>query len=188
MREIRQFVLRWLAGCRLRLAARGRHLAGDSGQALAEFAVILGVIGVPLLLGTTDLAFLVYDSIEVSSAAHAGAMYGMTSASAASETSSIVAAVQSEAADFASSSLTIAPTTYYACSAAEGGTQYTGSNNQVNSVALANAAAACPAGAANHYLEFVQVNVSASVTPPFHCPGLPSTFQLNSQSVMEVVQ
>ena len=44
---------------------------------------MIGVIGVPLLLVTTDLATIVYGSIEISNAAHAGAMYGMTSATAA---------------------------------------------------------------------------------------------------------
>lgn len=188
MRKIRQFVLCLMVRCRFGLPARCRHFCGDSGQALAEFAVILAAIGIPLLMGTTDLAVLVYRSIEVSNAAHAGVLYGMTSATAASDTSTIAAAVKSEAADFNSSDLTITQKTYYACSAAEDGTQYTGTGNQVNSTALANAVAACPSGATNHYLEFVQVTVSAPVTPPFRCPGLPSTFHLNSTSVIQVVQ
>jgi Flp pilus assembly protein TadG len=188
MKCIGQFVL-----CRLRnwlscIPARCRELRGESGQALVEMMFMIGVIGVPLLLVTTDLATIVYASIEVSNAAHAGTMCGMASATAASQTSTITTAAQNEAADFSTSNLTITPTTYYACSSAEGGTQYTGTGNQVNSTALNNVSAVCPSGAANHYLEFVQVVVSATVTPPFHCPGTPSTYTLNSTSVMEVEQ
>ena len=149
---------------------------------------MIGVIGVPLLLVTTDLATIVYSSIEISNAAHAGAMYGMTSATAATSTSTITTAAQNEATDFATANLTITPTTYYACSNAEGGTQYTGTGNQVNSTALTNVSAVCPSGAANHYLEFVQVVVVGTVTPPFHCPGTPTSYSLRSTSVMEVEQ
>jgi hypothetical protein len=180
-----------LIGLRNRLSGipiRFRQLRGESGQALVELMLIISAIGVPLLLVTTDLATVVYGSIEVSNAAHAGAMYGMTSATAALQTSTITTAVENEAADFATANLTITPTTYYACSAAEGGTQYTGTSNQVNSTALTSAQAACPSGATNHYLEFVQVAVTGTVTPPFHCPGTPSSYSLKSTSAMEVEQ
>jgi len=54
--------------------------------------------------------------------------------------------------------------------------------------ALTNVSAVCPSGAANHYLEFVQVVVVGTVTPPFHCPGTPTSYSLRSTSVMEVEQ
>jgi hypothetical protein len=121
------------------------------------------------------MATLIYGSIEVSNAAHAGAMYGMQNATLAGESSGITAAAQTEASDFGAN-LTVTPTTYYACSAALGGTQYS----------TQSAATAACTGSGNHSLEFVQVAVSAPVTSPFNCPPLPASFTLRSISVMEV--
>jgi hypothetical protein len=147
---------------------------------MVELALVSSILGVPLLIGTSQMGFVVYDSIEVATAAHAGALYGMQSLTYAANTSGIVTAAQTEAADFGTS-LSVTPTAYYACSNAIAGTQYTGSNAQ------SNANAACTGGT-NHALEFIQVNTSATYTPPIHCPGLPRTFTLNGQSVMEVEQ
>jgi Flp pilus assembly protein TadG len=162
-------------------AVRQCHLLRDqSGSAVVELAIVVSLLGVPLLLGTGQMGLIVYDSIEVSNAAHVGAEYGMQSLTYASATSSIVAAARAEAADFGSS-LTVTPTTYYACSLAAGGTQYTGTNAQ------ANATAACTGGY-NRALEFIQVNTSVAVTPLVRCPGLPTTYTLTGTSVMEVEQ
>jgi Flp pilus assembly protein TadG len=148
----------------------------ESASSVIELAFIFSILGMPLLLGTAEMGFLVYDSIEVSNAAYAGAIYGMQSLTYASNTSAIRSAAQAEAADFGTS-LTVTPTTYYVCSTAIGGTQYTGSNAQTN------ANAAC-----TQALEFVQVSTSVAVTPPVHCPGLPATITLTGSSAMEVEQ
>jgi hypothetical protein len=109
----------------------------------------------------------------------------MTSSNLASDTANIQAAAQNEASDFGggsgvfSAALTVTPTAYWACSANQGGTQYTGVNGK------ANAATACT-GTGNYPLEFIQVVVSAPVTLPFHCCGLPATTTLSGTSVMEV--
>lgn len=163
---------------RLRKCTRAarRLLRDSSGNASIELALAFSCLITPLMLGATEVAFLVYDSIEVSNAATAGAMYGMISSTLASNTSGIESAAQSEASDFGTN-LTVTPTVYYACSAALSGTQYT---------TQSAAAAACPANASNHYLEFVQVNSSATVTPPVRIPGLPANWTLRGQSVMEV--
>ena len=153
---------------------------GERGDALVELALALSLLGLPLLVGTADMGFVVYDSIEVANAAHAATLYGMQSSTYAANTAGIVAAAQTEASDFGAT-LTATPTAYYACSNAIGGTQYTGSNAQ------ANATAACTGGT-NHALEFVQVNTSVTVTPPVHLPGLSRTFTVTGSSVMEVEQ
>jgi Flp pilus assembly protein TadG len=155
-----------------------RKFHEDSGNSLLELALILGFFGSPLLIGTAQLAILIYDSIEISNAAHAAAMYGMRSLTYASQTSQMVTAAQSEAVDFGTS-LIVTPTTYYACSSAVGGTQYTGTNAQ------SNASTACTGGT-NHPLEFVQVIAKESVTPVLHFKGLPATITLTGSSVMEV--
>jgi hypothetical protein len=90
----------------------------------------------------------------------------------------MTSAAQAEASDIGPS-LSVTPSSYYACSLAINGTQYTGTNAQTN------ATSACTGGT-NHPLEFVKVATSATIAPLIHCPGLPKTFTLNGLSVMEV--
>lgn len=163
-----------------RMWMRCRGLRGERANALIEVAFTFSLLGMPLLIGTADMGFVVYDSEEVSNAAHAGAMYGMQSSTNAANTSGMTTAAQNEATDFGTN-LTVTPTSYYACSSAIGGTQYTGSSAQ------SNATTACTGGT-NHALQFVQVNTSVTVTPPIHLPLLPHTFTVTGSSVMEVEQ
>jgi Flp pilus assembly protein TadG len=134
----------------------------------------------PLLIGTSDMGFVVYDSIEVSNAAHAAAMYGMQSSTYAANTSGMTTVAQAEATDFGTN-LSVTPTSYYVCANAISGTQYTGASAQ------SNANTACT-GSGNHALEFVHVTTSVTVTPPIHLPILPRTFTVTGSSVMEVEQ
>ena len=85
-------------------------------------------------------------------------------------------AAQAEAADFGTN-VTVTPTSYYSCSNAVDGTQYS---------TEAAASAVCPANASNHYLQFVKVVSSMTINPPVQCPGLPKTWTLTGASVMEV--
>lgn len=158
------------------LTALGRSLKRENGNATIELALAFSFLLTPLMLATTEMAFIVYDSIELSNAAHAGAMYAMISSTFASDSSGIQNAVLNEAGDI-SNDMTVASNTYYACSAAEDGAQYT-------TEAAANAV--CPANAGNHYLQFVRVTATASITPFVQFKGLPSMWSLQQQSVMEV--
>lgn len=162
-----------MPGIFLRLA----QLRGERGNALMEVAVILAILGPPLLLGTCEMGTVIYDSIEIANAAHAGALVGMTgSGPAVNSNGEITTAAQQEAPDFGAK-LTVTPTVFFVCSSAESGAQYSGQD-------AANAA--CGSTQTSHPLEFVKVAVSAPVTPAIHCPGLPSTFTLRNTSVMEV--
>lgn len=168
---------RMFSGRMLSVISRLRQgIRGNAGNATLELSLSLSLLGVPLLLGTYESAIVVHDSIEVTNAAHAGAMYGMVSSSYASDNSGITTAAQDEASDFGAG-LTVTPTTYYACSSALNGTQYS---------TQAAASAACPSGATNHYLQFVQVATSATLSLPVHMASLPSTITLSGTSVMEV--
>lgn len=158
------------------LAAARKRLSDDSGNAIVELALGISFLILPLMLASTQVAFMVYDSIEISNAAHAGAMYGMFSSTLASDTAGITNAARAEASDFGSG-LNVTTTTYYACSASLTGTQYSTS---------AAASSACPSNASNHYLQFVQVSSSAAVVSPITFPGLPKTWTLTGNSVMEV--
>ncbi len=177
---MKPFYLRSLRGARLRALAGCASLRGDCGGAVIELALICAFFAPPLLLGTGQMGILVYDSIEITNAAGAGATYGMQSSTYATNTSGIVAAAQTEATDFGAA-LSATPFTYYACANALGGTQYTGASAQ------SNANAGC-IGTGNHALEFVKVTTSATVTPSIHCPGLPASYTLAGAAVMEVQQ
>jgi Flp pilus assembly protein TadG len=147
----------------------------ESGGALVETALCLSLLGAPLLIGTVEVGLILYDSIEVSNAAHAGTAYGMMSSTFAASSSGMIAAARGEAPDLGNL-LSVTPTTYFACSQSIGGTQYT-TQSAANS--------ACT-GSSNHSLEFVQVSTSATVTVPLSVPGLSNSFNLTSTSVMEV--
>jgi Flp pilus assembly protein TadG len=158
------------------MAARCGGLGGESGNALVELALVFALLGIPMLLGTVEMAY-----VEISNAANAGALYGMQNLTDAASSAGITTAAQAEAPDFGSS-LTVTSTTFYVCTSAVGGAQYsTGSYTQ------AQATAKC-SGTGNHALEFIQVLTSATATPPVHCPGLAKTFTLGGTSVMEVEQ
>jgi Flp pilus assembly protein TadG len=158
-----------------------RVLSGESGSALVELALVVAVLGVPLLLGTAQMGVLVYDSIEVSDAANEGALFGMQNSTDAADTTDITAAARKDAPDIGTNGANLGVSTnpYYVCALAVGGTQYTGTN------AATTAAADCT-GTGNHALEFVQVSTSVTITPFIHCPGLPASFPLSGQAAMEV--
>jgi Flp pilus assembly protein TadG len=181
MSEMSQGKSSWLRELWTRRKSRCMGLRDDHGDALIELAVLFSLVGLPLLLGTVQMGFLVYDSVEISNAANAGALYGMQTSGYAASSAGITSAAQAEAADFGTK-LTVTPTTYYACTNAVNGTQY-----PTSSYTQAQATAKCT-GTGNAALEFIQVLTSASVTPAIHCPGLPATYTLTGTSVMEVEQ
>ena len=168
-----------------RILARCKGLRNDRGQALAELAIVFAFLGLPILLGTAQMGILVYDSIEVTNAANAGATYGMSTEAHASSSTAITAAARSEAPDFPGTALTVTSTYYWACSSTIAGpypiTEYTGTNG------LTNAQAVCPSGV-NHPVPFIQVQTSASVTPFVHWPGLARTFTVSGTALQEVQQ
>jgi len=175
MRQSGQFVLlqagrRWLAA-----QARWRVLADEAGNTLIELALVLSLLGVPLLTGTIYFGELLLDSTIVTNAAHAGAEYGMASSTFAEDTSGIATAAQEEATGLGVT-LSVTPTMYYACSTAIGGTTY-------STQAAANTACT---GGTNHTLQFIKVATSAIVSPAYAFAGLSKSVTLNSVSVQEV--
>lgn len=138
----------------------------------------MSLLGIPLVLGTAEMGFFVYDYIEIGSAAHAGALYGMTSNTAASDTAGIQAAVEAEAPDisFSTNAQTLS-------GEIQSQVEYLCSNSM--SSTPTTTLPTC-SGTGNHYLGFVSVTVSVPVTPAIHLPKIPSTFTLTSNSVMEI--
>ncbi len=152
----------------------------ERGSAVVEVAFVFSFMFLPLVAGTAEVGRLVYQSIEVENAAHAGAAYGAQSTTLAASTSGITTAAQEEAADFGAS-LGVTPTIYYVCSLAVTGTKYTGAN------AASNAASGCT-GTGNRPLEFLQVSTSVTVTPFAKLKALPTSFTLKGQSATEIQQ
>jgi Flp pilus assembly protein TadG len=171
----RSFCVRASHALRSMISVCRRMVRAENGGALVEMALCIPLLGAPVLIGTVETGMALYDSIEVSNAAHAGAAYGMMSSTFAADSNGMTAAAKGEAADLGSL-LIVTPTTYYACSQSIAGAQYT-SQSAANS--------ACT-GTSNHSLEFVQVNTSATVPIPFRVAGLPTSYTLTATSVMEV--
>ncbi len=166
---------RALTGLASKVRPCTRPFIAESGGALVELALCVPLIVAPLLIGTAETGIALYDSIEVSNAAHAGTAYGMMSSTFAADSNGMTAAAKAEAADLGSL-INVTPTSYFACSQSIAGTQY-------STQAAANSACT---GASNHSLEFVQVITTATVPIPFRVPGLPTSFYLAATSVMEV--
>jgi Flp pilus assembly protein TadG len=159
-----------------RFLSRLRVLSSQSGAALVETAIMLGLLGILLLYGTADLSVWAYSSIEVANAAHAGAVYGMQQSNSKNNTA-IQTAAQAEASDLGSN-LTTTTTLIYACAASQSGTTY----------ATAALATANCTGTGNHAVEFIKVVASAPVNLPAHCCGIPNPVTVTSTSETQVVE
>lgn len=180
---MRRFALRCLRGSCNGLLALREIVQADCGSALVELALVVSIMGLPLLLGSVDLGTLIYSSIEIENAAHAGAMFGMQGNCCILQTQQMIAAAQNEAADFGAN-LTVTPTSYYACSASQAGSTWAGPGNMIDSTSLATAKSNCT-GASGHVLAFSKVVASAPVRLPFRCCGLPASVTLSRASVMQ---
>jgi Flp pilus assembly protein TadG len=139
-------------------------LTRDAGQSLLELALTLPLF-VFILVGTAEFARFAWASIEASNAARAGVQYGAQNHITASDNSGMQTA----------SGLTATPTHYCVCSTAASTVSCT--------LPLTTT---CPSPAT--LLEFVQVNTSATVTPLYRWPGLPTTFTARGFALMQVEQ
>jgi len=135
-----------------------------------ELALLMPVFAL-MLIGTTELGLLVYDAIEVTNAAYAGAAYASQNRGTAVNTTEIALAAVSDGANVPG--LTTTSTTSCTCS---------------NGTSIACTSAASNCAYPNRILEYVQVNTSATLSSLLHCPGLPTTFVLQGQATMRVVE
>jgi Flp pilus assembly protein TadG len=149
--------------------------ASESGQTLVEFALVL-----PLLLlfaiGAVDLGRLVYMSVGVSNAAHAGAQYGCQNGADAGDTAGMQTAAAADAPDLVGANngnLTTTATSYCQCS----------DGSSANSSCTTP-----PACTGTHMVEFVSVSTTANYSPWFPYPGIPSSVTLHGSAVMQVGQ
>ena len=139
----------------------------DSGQALVEVA-ISAMLLVLVLMGMCECGILEYDAIEVTSAARAGVQYGAQSRTTAVDISGIQTAALADGSNV--SGLKATATRFCSCS---DGTASTCSSGDCS---------------ASHIVQYVQVNTAVTITPPFHIPALPQSFNLTGLAVMRVGQ
>lgn len=155
---------------RSRLQARPAHrrlIRGERGQALVELALIMPLLAL-LLLGAAEVGRLAYAAIEASNAARAGVQYGAQNHITASDFAGMQTAALNDAPNV--TGLAANATNFCGCA---------------NGAASTCAPTDC---AGSRIIEYVQVNTSATFDPLVYCPGLPKTFNLNGQAVMQVWQ
>jgi hypothetical protein len=157
-------------------SARASHvrLTGDAGQSLVELALTLPLFML-ILLGAAEFARFAWASIEAENAARAGVQYGAQNHTMASDTPRIKGAALLDGTNL--SGLTATTSNYCVCSTAT-------STPVACPTTLTTPTCAAPA----NILEYVQVNTSATVTPLYRWPGLPTTFTARGFAIMEVEQ
>lgn len=156
---------------------RLRTLRNENGASLVEVSLILAILAPALLLGTAGAAGLVYASIEVSNAAHAGAAFAAeyyiaNSSNALPTSAQVTSAVQNDAPELTA---VLKPGTTVTVSMA------TGCNG--GSATAGNSIPACSAGV----LPFVQVTTQATVVPFTAFAGIPKSLTMSSRATINLV-
>ncbi len=144
---------------------RYRHsLLNDEGSSLVELALVMPML-VFLMVGAIDFGQAYYVSIEVTSAAEAGASYGVINPT---DTAGMASAATLDAVDVPA----MAASATWGCECSDG------TNATVNCSSV-------PACTAN-LIDYVDVNTSVTFQPMLTYPGIPSNLALNGHSRMRV--
>lgn len=147
----------------MKLACRISLLQDERGASLVELAVILPLF-LLLLAGAVDFGRAYFLAVEIAGAARAGAEYG---AQNPTDTAGITKAVQVDAPDVAGLSV---GTPSYGCECSDG-------------TSFSSSCAAKPTCTYNVVYR-VTVTVSATYTPIFPWPKIPSSMALSSTATM----
>lgn len=145
----------------LQLSPRG--LKDDTGSSVVELALVLPLLCL-LLAGVVDFGRACYASIELASAAAAGAVYG-------TQNNTDVSGMQKAALLDAADVPTMAATAAYGCECSDG---------SAASVSCTTEPTSCSAG----WVYYVQVSTSLTYKPLLAWPGLPSSLALAGFSRM----
>ncbi len=158
---------------RRRRLSKALHL-GEEGSALVELAISLPLLSF-VLLGAAEFARIAYASIEVTNAAHAGAMYAASSLSASSDTGGITNAANADASNLSGGSAISVTSVTTSCSCAD--TTYTPTSCSDNSTCVSNNTSMVTA---------VTVQTQSTFSPLVHRPGAPATYTLHGTSTQTV--
>ena len=141
----------------------------ERGMAIVEFAILVPAL-MMLLIGLVEMGRFAYYSIIVANAARAGAQYGAQSLATAADSNGMTQAALNDGQNITGLSVPTPPSNF--CQCADGG------------------ASTCEATdcSSSHRLTYVQVDTRGTYSSLFNYPGLPSTFTVNSQAIMQVGQ
>ena len=161
---------------RRRILARCKDLASESGASFVEVALVLGILGPLMLLGTAGAAVLIYSSIEVSDATHAGAAfaaeYYKNNSSTLPTASQVTTAAQNDAPEI---------TTMLKSGTSLSVSMATGCNG--GAATAGNTVPSCGAGV----LPYVQVTTQAQVMPLTTFVGLPNSITMGTTATINLV-
>ncbi len=138
----------------------------QQGSSLIETAVMFPFL-LLAALGAIDFGRAYYASIEVQAAAEAGALYGLQNVT---DTAGMQTAAKLDAPDV----LVMTPKASWGCECADGS-------------AVTTSCTSAPV-CTNNIVNYVQVNTSATYTPLFGYPGIPSSFALAGSATMRAGQ
>jgi Flp pilus assembly protein TadG len=142
------------------LAVGVAKAAPEHGASLVEFALMLPFLGL-LLIGAIDFGRAYYLNVEVSNAAHTGALYGTQNHT---DTTGMQNAATGDAVDVSG----MTATATYGCECSDGS----------NAVALCSSPPTCTVNVVN----YVQVTTSATYTPMFAWPGIPASIAMQGSA------
>ena len=138
-------------------------------MAIVEFAILVPAL-MMLLIGLIEMGRFAYYSIIVANAARAGAQYGAQTLVTAADSAGMKQAALNDGQNISGLSVPTLPSSF--CQCADGSTSTCDATDCSSS----------------HRLTYVQVDTRGPYNSLFNYPGLPSTFPVNSQAIMQVGQ
>ena len=132
------------------------------GSSLVETSLLLPLICL-LLVGAVDFGRAYYIALEVDSAVHAGALYGVQEPI---DTAGMVAAARLDAGDLSN----LQPVATYGCECSDGSSTV--------------ASCSTPPNCAYNVVNYVNVTASSSYKTMLRYPGIPATFSLSAKARM----
>lgn len=140
-------------------ASLKRALMDAEGASFVELALVLPLF-LLMLIPVVDVGRGFYAAIEVASAAHAGAIYGLENPS---DTSGMVQAAKAGASNLSS----VSATATYGCECSDG----------TSPVASCTSTPSCT----YNYVTYVNVSVTSPYKTVFGYPGLPSSMNITRE-------
>jgi Flp pilus assembly protein TadG len=141
-----------------------RILADAEGASFVELAFVLPLF-LFMLIPVVDVGRAFYAAIEVASAAHSGAMYGVENSS---DTAGMVLAAKSGASNLSNVSATAA----YGCECSDG----------TSAISSCTSIPSCT----YNYVTYVDVTVTSPYKPVLGYPGLPSSMNITRELRLRV--
>jgi Flp pilus assembly protein TadG len=147
-----------------RLFVIASRLLSTEGSSFVELALMLPILML-LLVPAVDIGRAFFTAIEVTSAAQAGADYGI-------KNPSDVSGMESASLKGATNLATMSSTATYGCECSDG----------TSAVASCNSTPSCT----YNYVNYVDVVTTATYVPTLRYPGFPSSLQISRETRMRV--